>query len=433
VQTSDRPNVLQIICHDIGQHVGCLGAGLETPNIDALAAEGVLFDTYCCSAAQCSPSRGSIMTGRYPHNNGLVGLAHIGWELNEDERCLPHYLNDFGYQTHLFGLQHESARSERLGYQNIHKCGNRAAQVGPAVAEWLKEYSSGRGGTPFYLNAGIAEPHRPYEAEGYQGDDPEEVTLLPWLPDRPGIRADIADLNGLMYAVDDAVGAISGALEETGLENDTLLIFTTDHGLAMPRAKGTCYDPGLKTVLMMRLPGRYEGGRRESALLTNCDFLPTILEFVGAPAVANVEGRSFLGLLDRTAYEPNQFIYSEMTWHDKYNPMRSIRTEDYKYIRNFGERPLVYLPLDVWRGRAGQEMRDEYYGSPRPEEELYDLKADPLEYNNLVGDPKYAQVLEDLRGRVQRWMEETDDPLLHGDVPPTPKQAERLATSDESN
>jgi arylsulfatase A-like enzyme len=428
-----RPNILQVICHDLGHHVGCLGAGLSTPAIDGLAADGVLFDTYCCSAAQCSPSRGSIMTGLYPHTNGLIGLAHIGWEFNEGVRCLPHYLNDFGYETHLFGGQHESARPERVGYQQVHRCGHTAHPAAAAVAAFLRERASSGDRRPFYLNAGFTEPHRPYQQEGYRSDDPSAVTLLPWLPDRPGIRQDIADLNGLVYAVDDAVGAIRTALADTGLERTTLLILTTDHGLAMPRAKGTCYDPGLRTVLVLRLPGRFEGGRRISNLLTNCDLMPTLLEFVGAPPAEGTDGRSFLPLLDGGPYEPRESIFAEMTWHDKYNPMRAIRTERWKYIRNFGERPLVYLPLDTYRGLAGQEMREEYYGSRRPQEELYDLQADPLEMINLAGDPAHAGTLVDLRGRVQRWMEETDDILLHGDVPPTPEQAQRIAEWNEDN
>ena len=430
---AERPNILQIICHDLGQHVGCLGAGLATPSIDALAAEGVLFDTYCCSAAQCSPSRGSIMTGLYPHNNGLIGLAHIGWELNAGVRCLPHYLNDAGYQTHLFGGQHESARSERVGYHHSHQTGHRAHQVAPAVASFLREYRGSGDSQPFYLNAGLTEPHRPYQQEGYRSDDPEAVTLLPWLPDRPGIRRDIADLNGLVYSVDDAVGSIHAALADTGLNRNTLLIFTTDHGLAMPRAKGMSYDPGLKTVLIMRMPGRFEGGRRIDSLLTNCDFMPTLLEFAGAPAAEGIDGRSFLGLLDGTEYVPRESIFAEMTWHDKYNPMRAIRTERHKYVRNFGNRPLVYLPLDTYQGLAGREMREECYGSLRPEEELYDLEADPLETNNLAADPAHAETLAALRGRVQGWMEETDDILLHGDVPPTPEQAQRIAEWNEGN
>ena len=428
-----RPHIIQFICHDLGQHVGCLGAGVHTPHIDALAAEGVLFDTYCCTAASCSPSRGSIMAGRYPHRNGLIGLAHLGWQLNDNQRCLPHHLNEVGYETHLFGVQHEASRPERLGYQRTHDCGGRAVDVGAALAGFLTTRRPSDG--PFYLSAGTFEPHRPYEQQGYARDDPEQVGLLPWLPDRPGIRADIADLNGLVKAVDEAVGVVCLALQSAGLTEQTVLCFTTDHGLAMPRAKGTCYDAGLKTVLIARWPGRFPAGRRESALLTNCDFLPTILELAGAPPAEGLDGRSFLPLLRGEPYQPRGHIFAEMTWHDKYNPMRAVRTSRWKYLRNFGERPLVYLPLDVWQGRAGREMREEYYESVRPTEELYDLDRDPWEQHNLAPDPsaEQAEVLRRLRGQVEAWMQETDDPLLRGDVPPTPEQEAAIRGWAEGN
>ncbi len=428
-----RPNILFIICHDVGQHVGCYGAGLNTPRIDELAADGVKFTKYACTAAQCSPSRGSIMTGRYPHINGLVGLAHIGWEFNDDEVTLPMYLNDAGYGTYLFGGQHESADPKRVGYHNIWGESGNALGVAPRVAEFLRETAAAGTQQPFFACVGIGEPHRPYQRKGYKADDPAEVTLLPWLPDRPGIREDIAGLNGLMYAVDEAVGIMSDALAETNLDRDTLVVFTTDHGLAMPRAKGMCYDPGIMTALIMRMPGRFEGGRMHDELLSNIDMLPTLLEFAGAEDPTNIDGRSFLGLLDAIDYAPREDIFVEMTWHDKYNPMRGIRTSRYKYVKNFGERPLVYLPSDIYRGRAGEEMRDEYYATTRPEEELYDLKADPLERRNLADHPEQQQRLSALRDRVQRWMEETNDRLLEGDWPPTDKQRERLETDTTPN
>ncbi len=428
-----RPNVLTVICHDLGQHVGCLGAGVDTPALDELAADGLLFDNYHCSAAQCSPSRGSIMTGLYPHSNGLIGLAHIGWKFRDDVRCLPHYLNDCGYDTHLFGGQHEDARSERVGYANIHDSRGNSAEIGDRVAGFLREHAASGDAQPFYLNAGLGEPHRPYLREGYENDDPAGVTPLPWLPDRPGIREDIGGLNGLVKSVDACFGTIRDALRQTGLDRDTLLIFTTDHGLAMPRAKGTCYDSGLKTVLMMHLPGEVEGGRRDHSLLTNCDFTPTLLDYLGAPVPEGLDGRSFSPLLTGGECEPRESIFAEMTWHDKYNPMRAIKTPRHKYIRNFGDRPLVYLPLDIYVGLAGQEMRGEYYGSPRPEEELYDLDSDPGETENLADSPDHAATLTELRGRVQRWMEETDDLLLRGDVEPTPEQAQFVANCKEPN
>ena len=438
----DKPNILMIICHDIGQHCGCYGAGVETPNMDAIANDGVCFTNYHCSAAQCSPSRGSIYTGKYPHNNGLVGLAHIGWEYNPGEKTMQMHLQEAGYTTHLFGTQHETGKDPlNLGYDTIEAKGGQAKQMSAAVAQWLKEKAQSGDDQPWFACMGTGEPHRPYRREGYPRDNEETLQVQHWLPDRPGIREDIAGLNGLVWVLDEAVGEARAALEESGLAENTLLIFTTDHGTAMPRAKGACYDPGTKTALMVHMPGRFEGGAVHDELLTNCDFLPTMMEFVGGPEPGGIDGRSFLGLLDGAdatsrvptgaEYAPRDDIYLEMTYHDKYNPMRAIRTNEHKYIRNFGDRPLVYLPLDVWNGPAGEEMRDEYYGTRRPAEQLYDLKKDPLEMNDVAGDPAYAEVLATLRARVHDWMHETNDRLLEGDWPPTEQQKSRH--KDEPN
>ncbi len=426
-----RPNIVKMICHDLGQYVGCLGAPIETPNIDGMADDGVLFSTYACTAAQCSPSRGSIMTGRYPHNNGLVGLAHIGWEIGANEVTLPMYLNRAGYHTRLIGHQHEHNEPARLGYQTIEQTGNDARTVASALSDFL--HGDARDGQPFFVSAGVAEPHRPYEREGYDRDDPNTLQTLPYLPDRPGIREDLAGLHGLIWRLDEAVGIVLDALESSGLAQDTLFIFTTDHGIAMPRAKGTCYDPGIMTTLVMRWPGHFDGGRKHDELLTNCDLLPTLLDLAGAEVPPQVDGRSFLGLLDGEAYEPREDIFCEMTWHDQYNPMRGVRTNRYKYIRNFGRRPLVYMPADIYRGPGGQEMIEDFYNEVRPEEELYDLEADPLEQNNVIDDPDHQDAAWRLRTRVYDWMVETNDPLLYGDYAPTKLQRERAENEPLDN
>lgn len=426
-----RPNIVMIICHDLGQYVGCLGAPIETPNIDALAGEGVLFSNYCCTAAQCSPSRGSIMTGRYPHCNGLVGLAHLGWEVGANEVTLPMYLNRGGYHTRLIAHQHEHAETPRLGYQVHDNARNDARSVAEALVAFL--HGEAQDGQPFYVNCGIGEPHRPYQREGYDRDDPATVTPLPWLPDRPGIREDLAGLHGLVWRLDEAVGTMVEALDASGLADNTVFIFTTDHGLAMPRAKGTCYDPGLHTTLIMRWAERFSGGRRQDELLTNCDLLPTILDLAGAPVPPQVEGRSFLGLLEQDDYQPREDVFCEMTWHDQYNPMRGVRTNRYKYIRNFGRRPLVYMPADIYVGPAGEEMKTDFYDAVRPEEELYDLLLDPLEQRNVFDEPQYQSVAWELRSRVYNWMVETNDPLLYGDYAPTKAQRERNENTPMDN
>jgi len=427
-----RPNILLVICHDLGRHVGCMGTDIQTPAIDGLAADGVLFTNYFCTAAQCSPSRGSIMTGRYPHCNGLVGLAHIGWEIGAQEVTLPMYLNAAGYRTHLIGVQHEHNEPPRLGYQHVDTSRTDARGATDKLIGLL-ESSAGASKQPFFASVGFREPHRPYRQEGYDRDDPARVQPLPYLPDTPGIREDIAGLNGLVWSVDEAVGRIVDALERTGLADSTVVIFTTDHGIAMPRAKGTCYDPGLGTVCIIRWPSHIQGGRRQDELLTNCDLLPTLLDLAGVRVPPQVQGRSFLALLEGRKYQPNDYIFAEMTWHDKYNPMRCIRTNDYKYIRNFGDRPLVYIPADIYVSPSGQAVREQFYGNRRPHEELYDLRKDPLEMNNVIDEPEYAEIADDLRRRVREWMEETNDFLLYGDCPPTKAQRERLERRELDN
>jgi arylsulfatase A-like enzyme len=194
----------------------------------------------------------------------------------------------------------------------------------------------------------------------------------------------------------------------------------------MPRAKGTCYDPGLKTAFLAHWPGHCAGGKRYSEMISNLDFLPTVLDLAGVDTPKQVEGRSFLPLLADATYEKHTHLFSEMTWHDQYNPMRAVRTERYKYIRNFGDRPLVYLPVDIWETPAGRAMRDDYYGTRRPAEELYDLQQDPLEQTNLIADPAHMEVSADLRGRVADYMHDSNDILLYGDVPCTKAQLDLM-------
>ena len=244
-----RSNIVMLICHDLGRYVGCLEAPIDTPEIDGLASDGVTFSNYFCTAAQCSPSRGSIMTGRYPHNNGLIGLAHIGWEIGAQEVTLPMYLNAAGYSTHSIGVQHEHNEPPRLGYQHIDTSTIDAKSVGDKLSAFLRQQVNALSHQPFFVSAGVEEPHRHYRREGYSRANEETIEVPPYLADRPGIREDLASLHGLIWVVDECIGRIRQTLTETGLAENTLFIFTTDHGVAMPRAKGTCYDPGLGTVL----------------------------------------------------------------------------------------------------------------------------------------------------------------------------------------
>jgi N-sulfoglucosamine sulfohydrolase len=432
-----QPNIVLIHCHDLGRYLGCYRNDIETPNIEDLADEGVLFEEHFGSAPQCSPSRGSLMTGRFPHVNGLMGLAHGKWELDESERVLPQYLEEAGYETHLFGLQHITQNTDRLGYDHIHSEANLYPGVSPAVHETNRaktvasvvstcleqdDYS-----TPLFASVGFFEVHRDREDSGrfgfrgeeYDTDDPETVRPLSYLPDRRGIRYDLAEMHGMVYAIDDAVGTILDAIADAGLAEDTLVIFTTEHGIAFPRAKGSCYDAGIEAALLMRYPGLAEGGKRYDELISNVDVLPTILDIVGMETPDTLDGRSFRPLLaDEESYRERERIFAEMTWHDMYNPVRAIRTERYKYIRSFWHLPKVYLPTDVFASESGREVRERYSVPTRPYEELYDLQETPQEDENVVHEPRHEDVRVNLSRRLHAWMEATDDPLLNGPVEP---------------
>ncbi|SDR39127.1 sulfatase family protein [Natronobacterium texcoconense] len=440
------PHIVLVHCHDLGKYVGCYGAAVDTPRIDALADEGMRFDRHFVTAPQCSPSRASLMTGRHPHQNGMLGLAHGNWELGPDERVLPELLADAGYETHLFGLQHVTERPDRLGYDRIHSDESLTTDVPPAVHETARArdvaddfatmLEDGDHDSPFFASVGFFELHRVeeddrfgFEADRYGAPDPDDVEPLEFLPDRPGIRSDIAEMHGMLDAIDDGVGTILDSIEEAGLTEETLVVFTTEHGLAMPRAKGTCFDPGIEATLLMRQPGTLEAGRVVDDLVSNVDVFATLLEIAGT-SVSDVEtdsiaGQSFAPLLDgdTDSYDSRDRVFSGMTWHDRYNPIRAIRTERWKYIRNFWHLPAVYMTTDIYCTRAGREVSEEYYGEQRPYEELYDLEADPREQENLAAsdqpdDPATVAVRDRLREELLEWMETTIDPLLEGPVLP---------------
>ncbi|ELY54035.1 sulfatase family protein [Natronolimnohabitans innermongolicus] len=470
----EPPNIVLVHCHDLGTYLGCYGAAVETPRIDALAADGVRFDNHYVTAPQCSPSRSSLMTGRHPHQNGMLGLAHAEWELGDDERVLPDLLSAAGYETHRFGLQHVTEYPERLGYDRLHSEEPLTADAPPSVHETARARTvaddvaamleSGDHDDPFFASIGFFELHRVeeddgygFEANRYETPDPETVEPLPFLPDRPGIRSDIAEMHGMVGAIDDGVGTIVDALEDAGLAEDTLVVFTTEHGLAMPRAKGCCFEAGIEGALLARWPGVLESGRTVDDLVSNVDVFATLLEIAGVSipdvneADGDIAGRSIAPLLLEDAasggeYEPRERLFAGMTWHDRYNPVRAIRTERWKYVRNCWHLPGVYMTTDVYCSAAGREVCEEFYGEQRPYEELYDLANDPLEQRNLLGpnvgaivdrepsptgvDPESASVpepdeaeIEAVHGRLREelcdWMRETDDPLLDGPVLPS--------------
>jgi arylsulfatase A-like enzyme len=270
---------------------------------------------------------------------------------------------------------------------------------------------------PFYANLGVIEIHRPFDIWS-EPVDPKTVIVPPFLPESDKVREDLSLYYGIINPVDETIGKVLEILDNTGLRENTLFIYTTDHGSPFPRAKCTLYDPGIKTLLIMNCPNNvyFSGGKVLEQMISNIDLLPTLLDFIGTKIPDNIEGKSFLPILRNTNLSFRSEIFTEKTYHDMYDPMRSVRTRKYKYIRNFESSQYLYeMPIDIERSLSGQDLMDKIKFN-RPKEEFYDLKADPLEHNNLAYNIAYNDALLELRLILDNWMKETNDPLLKGKV-----------------
>ncbi len=390
-------DVVVLTTHDIGRHLHCYGAGsVSSPNLDALATNGVRFSGAFCTAPQCSPSRSSLATGMYPHSNGVMGLAHHGfdWELQVSHAAAV--FAAAGFEAHLFGGQHVTLHPESLGFTVIH-----GEPTEEEIAELLRRDSR------LYLEINYSETHRPYPPAPANA----RVDVPAFLPDTPEARSELAAVGVAIAAMDAAAGRVLAALDKAGRADDAIVVFTTDHGLAMPRAKCTLYDPGLEVGLIVRWPAGGLTGVRDE-LVSNIDVLPTLFQAAGVAIPSGVQGRS---LLEPDA--PREAIFAEKTFHSYYDPMRCIRTRRHKFIRNFESAFLVEVPADI---QAGAIFRADptRYSTDRPSlVELYDLEADPLEQRNLAGSKAVADIQEQLSAELWRWMRETNDPLLNGPVP----------------
>jgi arylsulfatase A-like enzyme len=411
----DRPNVVLITCHDLGQHVGCYGVeAVETPNLDGLAERGVRFENACATAPVCSPARGSLLTGRYPQSNGLLGLTHgpWWWSLGDDETCLPALLREAGYDTHLAGFQHVVDDPRRLGVDAVHSEDCDAAETAAAARTVFSDVGEG----PVYAQFGFTEVHRPFDAA--PGTD-EDVFVPPYLEATDAVREDFAAFQATIARLDRRVGELLDALEETGHRDDTVVVFAADHGIPHPGAKWTCRRPGLETALLMDGPGpAFERTDPVTSVVSGVDVAPTLLDVCGVSIPESVEGRSFRPHLEGDAGPPRDAAFAQFTEAMKRdNESRAVMTEDQHLIRYFDQGRSVDYPVAVDPRRfAAHVERMPTTGRPRPFVQLYDLDADPFELRDLAAEDGREEAVADLSSRLYQWMASVDDPLLDGRV-----------------
>lgn len=419
---SERPNVIYIHSHDTGRRISPYGYDVPTPNMQRLAEEGLLFRNAFCAAPTCSPSRAALLTGRWAHCNGMLGLHHRGFRLNDPKQHLAETLRTAGYSTALCGVNHIASPVSDIGYERVIPTETSNARfVGPAAAEYIRSKPK----QPFYFDVGFVETHRGQFPPRDERDDPDYARPPISLPDMPETREDAAVFSSAVRLFDEGVGQVLAALDEAGLAENTLVICTTDHGISFPRHKCNCTDGGMEVLLMMRGPKEFlhralPAGSTVDAMLSQIDVYPTLCEWLQLDQPAWLQGKSFVPILRGDVCEVNEEIFAEVTYHAAYEPQRAIRTHRYKYIRRFGERKIPVLSnlddglsKDVWM-KAGFAER------PLPDEALYDLVLDPTERDNLVGVAVHEPTLNDLRKRLDDWMRSTDDPLLKGPVPIPP-------------
>ena len=433
-------NVVYLNSHDTGRYIGPYGYAVPTPNLDELAREGVTFRQAFSAAPNCSPARAALLTGECAHSNGMTGLANRGYSLAHPERHIVGLLKRAGaYHCVLTGIQHVAGRNAHdaialLGYDEV--LGEPGAGYKrDGNAEFLAADYLGRAQAPFFLDVGFYETHR---VGGTFNDAPEMLgderycQVPAALPDVPDVRRDMADYAVAAQRLDERVGVVLNALEANGWADNTIVLYTTDHGVAFPGMKCNLTDHGTAVALMMRGPTSgphaelLRGGQVNDALVSQLDIYPTWCELLGLAQPDWVQGHSLLPAL-RDNTEINEVVFSELNYHSIYEPLRAARSKRWKYIRRGDDRhaPAAQNCDGSISKRLWLELgwRDQ----PSATEQLYDLMFDPHETNNVAEVPANHRALNEMRGHLNRWMRATKDPLLDGPVPHPPEASVTLA------
>ena len=413
----NRFNILYIHSHDTGRYIQPYGHAVPTPRLQQLAEEGVLFRQNFCVNPTCSPSRAALLTGSYPHENGMMGLAHRGWSLNDYGQHLIHILHREGYTSVLAGMQHlVNKKIHQEPWKIIGYDRHLEGEEYKGAVSFLK----GSQQDPFFLSVGFKETHREFPTIADTPDDPRYSLPPAPLPDTPETRVDMARFKACARLLDYKIGQVLDALEESGLAEKTLVICTTDHGIAFPRMKCNLHDSGLGVMLIVRGPGGFSGGAVIDGMTTHLDIFPTICKLLEIEPPSWLRGKSLLPLLRGEVDQIHRELFFEVNYHAAYEPMRAVRTQRWKYIRRFDGEDTPVLP-NCDDGESKSVWLDHGWKSQSlPEEALFDLVFDPHETNNLVGNSANQAVLFEMKDRLNRWMAETDDPLLYGDVPAPP-------------
>lgn len=445
IDTEPLPNILMVTADDLAYNsAGAYGCGVPgiTPNIDKLAEQGMKFTHAHVNTAVCQPVRQSWLTGRFPHNNGSEGFEPIDYNVP----TLPEQLKRLGYVNGILGKEIHHQPVERFFWDfipfktetdSVWRRGNARDpdlffRYSLKFFEMAKEKKK-----PFFLSANSHDPHRPFVGSRNDtltwGDNmppvsrqfaPDEVEMLGYLPDIEKVRKEVAQYYGNVYRCDQNIGAVLKALRESGLEENTVVIFLSDHGAAFPFSKSQCYLNSTKTPLIVKWPEKIKPGSVDSNhFVTGIDLMPTIMEIAGLPLLPKLDGQSFLPLLQLKKQENREYAYSTFyqIFSKKRYPMRCVQNKDFGYIYNFWADHQMEISGDATGGLTWRAMIEAAETDPeiakrvdlyryRVPEEFYNFREDPDALHNLANDPVYAEELNKFREKMLEMMEKHHDP-----------------------
>ncbi|WP_161554477.1 sulfatase family protein [Sinomicrobium soli] len=421
-----RPNIVLILGDDLGYgDVSAYGnTRVHTPHIQELADNGMCFDNMFTSTAMCSPTRQQILTGLYPVRNGAYpNHSHV----YEGTRSVAHYMQDAGYRTAITGKRDFGNKASFpftfLGGQNWDNGKGRGIDLQKA-----REYME-KGGKPYFLVVASNQPHVPWVRGNADAYPPEGIEVPGYLVDTPETRQALSKYYAEVTYLDSLVGQCVDMVRQSSGKDNTIIVFTSEQGAQFPFAKWTCYDQGLKTAFIINWPGRISPGSRNSALTQYVDVVPTLLDLAGVdPDTVNTgnkavngetgfDGKSFRNVLFDGENAFRDYVYGVHTTRGIINgsdnyPVRSVRNKEYLYIHNLNASE-TFTNIETRQGvvtswKKKDRERAEAY-SHRPEKELYDVRKDPYQLNNLAPLPEYEDVIRKMDRELQAFMGQQGD------------------------
>ena len=413
-----KPNIIVFIADDVSwDDIGCYGNNdVVTPNIDALAKNGLIFKNAYLTTSSCSPSRNSILTGRYPHNTGAAEL-HTEPPLNMIS--FPELLKNHDYFTLQAGKFHMGEYAKR-GFDKVNDSKTLNGDGGEKL--WLESVKNRPKSQPFFMWFAAYDAHRVWGDNEFSGThQPDQIEVPEYLIDGDLTRLDLAKYYDEITRFDFYIGEVIEELKLQGEYDNTLIIIMADNGRPFPHSKTRLNDQGVKTPFIVHYPKVLKENDVVNALVSSIDIAPTIMDLVGIEVKENFQGKSFYKIFDNPNQNFRNYVFAEHNWHDYESYQRMVRNDNFLYIVNSRpqypqEGPLdainspTYIDLkSAQKNNSITKIQSEIFINPRPKEELYNLKKDPFQFNNLMLSENIPDDYLLLKGVLNKWIIETGD------------------------